>query len=618
MPSPTPAPWTRRDSLLGAGLALLLAGLHVVWAAADSSLPVNDDASLFEQGACLYHGWVAQGLAGTARCATGTPYPPGLNAVALLHYLMGGGPSLRLAVISLWPAHALLAFATFTAVRREAGRLAGVAAALCASVVLIDSGLRGGFYTEVPLAALGMSALALLHAPGGLRRPGRAAVLGAVLGAGLLVKWTFAFFFGPAMAVVVAWAVGRSLARPTHGVLAGLTALAVPASLAAFGAGWGLGFGLAGLVGGLALAAALTAVVGRRPGLLAPDGRALLGGVLACAGVAAVVAAPWYLAEHGRLVAFLASNLEHGYDGDPLGVREAWPLYPAAVLAWVQTPLLLLAGLGALRLILPGRSPLAVASLVLFVAFALVLTALPYRTSRYLLPGMVLLAPVAVLGWVGLGRVSQVGWALLAGFALVYHLGGLFPPPPCRALHGTPQVFGLGGNTRDGLAQAGQLLRHPPWVLRPLARQPMPFGAPVEELGRRIVAAVGAQTPLLVVLATSAQLEPIDLYVGLAAARGMEGVRVDERKVAEAGDLRRAAREGFAGCALPQGRWPRGLVVIAARSGVLGPGPDDSPWPAALMDQAGMVPLWERPGTERQRDSYAIWWAGAEGIPCGG
>ncbi|MFH1467085.1 MAG: hypothetical protein ABIO70_22065 [Pseudomonadota bacterium] len=618
MPALTPGPWTRRDTALGLGLALLLGGLHVAWAAADSSLPVNDDASLFETGACLYHGLAVQGLEALSRCSQGAPYPPGINIVALLHYLVGGGPALRLAVGSLWWAHALLAVATFAAVRHAAGRLAGVAAALLASVVVLDTGLRGGFYTEVAMAALGMAALALLSAPRGLRRPKVALALGAALGLGLLMKWSFAFFMGPFMVGVVAWSVGRSLLRPALGVAASLAAAAVPAALAAFAAGWGWGFGLAGLGLALVLGVALAFLAARRPGLMAPDGRALLLGVGLCAGAAALVAAPWYLAAHGAVAAFLATNLDRGYGGDPMGLAETWPFYPAVLVSWVQTPLLVMAGLGALRLLAPGRARLALVCFGIFLVFALVLTLLPYRTSRYLLPGLVLLAPLGVLGWVGLGRLAQGVWALLALLALVYHLGGLVPPPRWAAAWATPQIFGLGGNTRDGLFQAREFLQRPPLVLRPLARQPMPFGAPVEAMGQRITEQLGVDAPLYVVIAASSQLEPIDVHVGLAAARETRALRVEERRLVDLADLQAAARDGFGGCRLPAGRWPRGLVVIGARSGVLGPGPDDSPWPAALMDQAGMVPLWERPGTARQRDSYAIWWAGAEGIPCGG
>lgn len=617
MPTPPSAPWTRRDTALGFGLAALLAGLHVAWAAVDSSLPVNDDASLFETGACLYHGWMARSLEAIDRCAQGAPYPPGINAVALLHYLLGGGPSLRLAVVSLWWAHALLAFSTFAAVRREAGRLAGIAAALLASVVVLDSGLRGGFYTEVPMAALGMASLAWLGAPGGLARPGRAALLGATLGFGLLVKWSFAFLLGPFMVAVVAWAVGASLRRPAARIAAGLAGAAVPVALAAFAAGWGWGFAAAGLGLALILGGVLGALAWRRPGALAPDGRALLVGVLLCSLAAAVVAAPWYLVERAQVAGFLAANLARGYGGDPLGLAEAWPFYPAVLVSWLQTPLLALAALGALRLVAPGRSRLALACVAIFLTFALVLTWLPYRTSRYLLPGMVLLAPMLVLGWAGLGRLARGFWVLLAVVGLAYHLGGLLPPPRWLGTLGTPQVFGLGGNTRDGLSQAREILARPSLVLRPFARPPMPFGAPIEALGRQIVAAVGSDAPLYVVIAATSQLEPIDVHVGLAAARTMGAVRVEERRLAGLADLRAAAREGFGGCALPVGRWPRGLVVVGARSGIYSPGPDDSPWPAALMAEAGLETLWERPGTQARPDRYAAWWAGASGVPCG-
>jgi hypothetical protein len=223
-----------------------------------------------------------------------------------------------------------------------------------------------------------------------------------------------------------------------------------------------------------------------------------------------------------------------------------------------------------------------------------------------------------VLGWVGLGRFAQVGWGLLAALAVVYHLGGLVPPPRWVASHSTPQVFGLGGNTRDGLFQAREILQRHALVLRPLARQPMPFGAPVEILGHRIVEELGGESPLFVVLAATSQLDPIDLHVGLAAARGMSAVRVEERRMEDLADLRDAARAGFGDCALAAGRWPRGLVVVGARSGVRAPGPDDSPWPEALMAEAGFTPLWERPGTRIRPDRYAAWWAGARGVPCGG
>ena len=104
-----------------------------------------------------------------------------------------------------------------------------------------------------------------------------------------------------------------------------------------------------------------------------------------------------------------------------------------------------------------------------------------YRSARYASPALPLLAPL-LLG-LGNGPGALEGWrAVVTTWALLFQSLAVIPPPTLDALRfGDSRVLHLGGNTRQGVAEALSLLRRPPVALR--TQGDIPFeGFAVDEM----------------------------------------------------------------------------------------------------------------------------------------
>ncbi len=106
--------------------------------------------------------------------------------------------------------------------REVGGRCGGLLALLAAAGnpwLLIN---LSGYFLEPATAAMVATATALLLASRGGRLPGPTVALGLALGLGMLSKWSFLFFVGPAML----WPLGLALAGRRGSLLLGLACLA--------------------------------------------------------------------------------------------------------------------------------------------------------------------------------------------------------------------------------------------------------------------------------------------------------------------------------------------------------------------------------------------------------
>ncbi len=452
-------------------IALIGTGWHTLWSAHHgANTPRDDDANLFHLAV-----WTEQVLDGQLKLADGmpamTPYPPLIPTLAALSF--GDGPrSLSLAVGSLWPFVFLLSLFTGLGVRRAQGTAAGLAAAALTPVITAYWQIRGQFYAEVPLAACIVTAVVALEASGQFRRLGWCLVLGLSLAAGLLTKWTFAFFLGPVMALAATIGVAQ-LARPRlfQGALALLTlSTLVGVGAAAMGrcpppvpAGLGVGLGLT--LAGLVFRKEYTEDAGRR-----------LTGLLIAGGVCAVLAAPWYLWQLDTLRAFLASNTSQQYQGDLPSLSEGWLYYPAVLLTrFLDTPQSILLLLGVLGSLVPGRSRLGMLCLLTLVCGLTALGVAPYRNHRYLVAALGLLTPV-MFGALGGGRL--VRW--VSPFILAYALHRQQSWVVAIAGNGdllwelsTPPPRDLFGNHRKDVAQARRELLRPTWQLHLVSPPPI-------------------------------------------------------------------------------------------------------------------------------------------------
>src|SRR5262245_37284386 len=154
-------------------------------------------------------------------------YPPLVYQVtAVLHVLLGPGPWVAWAVMQ---AFALaLGAATWRVARTAGGPLMACLAAVLAMLLPIVVVFTREVALDVALMAASTTMLALaLEDP--LRTRRSAAVLGVVMGLGLLIKWTFALMaVGPLVYLAVAAARGRASGRHFALALAVAAALAAP------------------------------------------------------------------------------------------------------------------------------------------------------------------------------------------------------------------------------------------------------------------------------------------------------------------------------------------------------------------------------------------------------
>ena len=432
----------------------------------------DDDAGLFKLALC-YAGMDASGDIG---CAAGAPYPPLVPWLAAQRFLSAGSASLHLALTSQWPFLLVLCGSLYMGMRRVASPMAGLAAMALGPVVVWSLHIRGKVYTEVPLAALVVAAVVALSLSEGFRRRVPSALLGLILGLGLLTKWSFAFFLGPPVLIAVVYAVYRSVEPRLMRLGAAGVAAAVPLLVVAGAASW-VPYGLTmGFWSALGLVAGLAWCAWRRPALVSAS---TLGNVGLCTVLVVAVSGPWYWSHLASMQEFLAANVAQEYHGDPITGIAAWPFYPAVLTTRVMsTPLLGLALMGAALAVRPRAPALVRWSLCALLCGTSILGFLPYRSGRYVIAGVGLLAILAlwpvvirphIARWAGpvalfVGLAHQLSWIPLAagGGSLPHHWSLLTLPEP-----------DLMGNTKHGVYTAYRDLLEPRWRFLPVASPPV-------------------------------------------------------------------------------------------------------------------------------------------------
>lgn len=487
----------------GIAVALVLTLLQLLWVAFDSSGLLNDDRNLFRAAACLEASWGAS--ASSSECLARTPYPPLLPVWTALHFWVGGA-GVRLAVASLWPFWLMLGLSAYHLAHRRAGVLAGITAACLATMLAVHTHLRAFYFSEIPLAAAALGALACWYASDGLRRKLPTALLAFCLATGLMCKWSFGFFLGPpmllALAMTLLGAVGSWRVGVPAVLLVCLAALAVAAGLG----GW---LPLGSLVGALLLlgvAGGLGWLAWKRPQALAEHGRERLLGAGILVAAVGLLAGPWYLSHAASMQAFLASNLSMEYAGDPLTLAQSWFYYP--VVAWFRlpTPLVPLLLLALVRSLWPGGRSFGGWVWWVLLSGTVILAVLPYRADRYLVPALPALAVPAVLALAGWRRVLRGVCGLLLAWSVLFHTGWIaaLAGKDLRSL--LPRVlddvapFGFPGNTLDALYLGYELLLESPWTFQLLAHAPKPYGEPWPSLVQQLQVDLPPGCPSLILL----------------------------------------------------------------------------------------------------------------------
>jgi hypothetical protein len=492
--------WTERAiPVLCMGLVLVL---HWAWLQYNTAVETwDDDAGLFRLAICFEESFRGS----TEPCSAGAPYPPLMPLVTSLHFLATGARSLAGALASLWPFLLLLCGALYVGLRRAAGTMAGLAGIAMGPVVVWSLHIRGKYYTEVPLAALVVASVVALAATDRFQKRWPSAVLGIFLGLGLLTKWSFAFFLGPAAAIAVAIAIATPFQRKSHRICMTAVAIAVPLLIAG-GAADRIPYGLTiGLWTAIALGAGLLFIARRSPDLVAPTGPSRWTNVGICVGLCVLIAGPWYWTYLPAMQEFLAANLAQKFHGDPLPMHMGWPFYPAVLLTRVMSSplcLLFLTGVGVGLRRSPG--PLWAWSLLALLCGIVILGLLPYRSGRYLIAGLGLIVPVVVLGLAQFRSVARVGLPILFAAGFVHQaswiplaFGGAHLPHHLTIF--TLPERDLMGNTHQGVYQAYQDLLHPRWRFLPVASPPIQRTPPSARLARLIHADSGETAHFVVV-----------------------------------------------------------------------------------------------------------------------
>ncbi len=383
--SPEPlASSARRTVLVLALFWAALLPLFVVWLHEDLVFAPWDEA---------HHAWLVLKLHdGLARFNPWSVYelskyyPPLFHVLAVPATLVSTHPDAF--CLGNWLALLALMLATCWIARPLLGAPAGLAAGLLVPSYVYVTWMGRMVMTDLTLAATVAATLALLarEAPLGDARAARR--LGLAIGLGMLAKWSYAFF----LALPLAWTVLAQARR----------------------------------AGGRAV---------RRPLAIA-------------AGVAALVAGPWYVRSVGRIWREAAWHFGSGVveaEGDPPSLSLASLRYYPQALAefYLTTPhvALLLVGAVALAMLLLGRARRAALApparwipiLLSPLSGWLVLLAITNKDVRYVLPMVSVFATVSVAPLVLLrGRRAQgvalAGVALLSYGLVWWNLFRLSPP----------------------------------------------------------------------------------------------------------------------------------------------------------------------------------------------
>lgn len=571
-------------------VALVVVGLQLVWVAMDSPRLLSDDRPLFRSAACVAGS--ASTSAEMAECLAASPYPPVIPLLGALHISLGE-PTPQLAVMSLWPFWLLLTLGAYGWVRPQAGRLAACAAASLACTLACLTNLRGFFFAELPMAAIVVAALAAWTASDGLRRAWPTAALGGLLALGLLSKWSFGFFMGPAMLLALLTVLFRLGRRWYYGApAAALVTVGVVALVLALG-GWmrlgvPMGAGLLGLAG-----LYLGLLAWRWPGLLAPEARRRIVGVAILTLACAALAGPWYLANQGPMQDFLSSNLARQYDGDAMGLSETWFFYP--VVAWFRIPTLLLPLLliGLVRTLLVRDRSFGGWAWAPLLCGMVVLAISPYRSDRYLAPALPVLAIPALLalrGWPRALRALSIALLLWGG---TYQLGWLFDRGETSLVHRLaarvqrPAPFGFAGNDRHIVREGLELFLASPFTFQLVGHSPRPMREPWIDAVRELHRVMPAGCPALVALHCEQHCDREELQDMLYAWSPRAPHRVEHAEGPPSKDGISALIQRVAPTAAQRGAWPANLFVL----GYALPGRASAVEPLALELGLALLPL---------------------------
>ncbi|MDP2305488.1 MAG: hypothetical protein Q8P18_05630 [Pseudomonadota bacterium] len=590
--TPSPTPLGRGDVLLAGAVAAFVVVAQLIWLSQDQTPAGADSLSLLRIVACF-----TRATTDALRCAVEDPHPPVVTMLAGLHGRLLGQVDARIAAMALWPFLALGAAALYLSVRQASDRLAGVTAVALATVVYSDTAMRGAFTTENALFWWIPAVVACLVASRRFTRPALGLLVGATTGIALLVKWSAAFFLFAPVGGGAALALG-GLARPlalrvalsiTGGAILLLTGVAMSGKWEH--AGDALPYAGAALV--LSLCAAL------HPRFRAPEPRRRLLALLLAAMGVSIVAGPWYVAALPILRKFFDGNMAGVYDGEQFPISAVWWFYPATLLTMVQTPILVLAAVGAARQLKSPRIPVVYVSVLALLTGMFVLAWLPYRVGRYLLPGFGLLAAPAALATLGLGRLTRVLQGAILGLALL-HQTSWWVVAAVPALGGAsswlehlgqiPQVE-QAGNDSEALMRMRSSLRSSAVRFALIARYPIPPDGSVRDVALE-AAAIGASSGWTTLATEAPGFDPAHIEVQWAfddlgrwagtfpPQSGLAGIRV-----------RYGRRLG-----LPHGVWPRNLLILefVPSSDPTSPvRPESGLAPELLAAQFVLVDQWE-------------------------
>jgi hypothetical protein len=496
--------WLGRHDLWALGLGLLLLGAWLSYLRLHSHQAHGDSVLVYLLSLCQ-----ESALRFGTDCSEHTPYPPLVVGNAVAHYLLRGEHSLAWAIQSQWPFVTLLMASLYLGLRWEQGRWLALVALALGPMLLIDQAPAIGLslYTEVGMAGSLVGAAACLAACRGFTRPWASLGVGVFVAMTILSKWTGAFFVGPVLWLAVSFALIRLGRRWWLGLP---VVLLLPPYLACVGLSmlgafrWGLP------VAGVLATVGLLWLVGCR--LLRPRwfaagaDRRLLS--LGLAGLALLVLAwPWYYGHQAELIDYFGANIDFDGDTELTPLAEHWHYYLVQLLTRaLPTPLLVLAGLGTLRLMLPKRSPMAAWSLLLFVSGLAGMTLLPFGNHRYLAGGYGLLVPVMVGLVVGLPLAVRLLLAPVLVWALVHQLQWLLPHQmqplsnPALVSLVTPTRRPLAGGNRQGLAESWEAWGDLGWYLPPPKIPPVRQQTLQDRIGRGVSRDLEPDTPLAAVV----------------------------------------------------------------------------------------------------------------------
>ncbi len=422
----------------------LVTALQWRWLAFDHAPAAGDDVEVYRMSVCLGARLDDGFWTAISACTPASPYPPLVPLAGVLAYSLLGNHHYDTAGFSLLPFVFLLAASTWFGAARSGDRAGAVVATVLAPTLWYHAGERGTFYTEVAVAAFLLTTMAAYAASDGFRKFGAIIALGTALGLGLLSKWSFAFFAGPALIVAATYhlAVGPQRAR------------------------------------------------------------AILGLAVAC-GIALALAGPWYWFEHKRIAQFLTQNVSGIFDGEPVGPAESWPWYPASSLTALGLAMSALAAIGAGRAA-QRKDAFTLICLLAFAAGTVTLTLAPYRSLRYLACGFPLLAPaIALID----PRAALASWTRLAPVALLRALAVLLAMRFEGMSHGffrgkppAPQTAGASANSHAGIASARDTLFHLRAPIAPDPRVAMAFHTIGDRTWRAVERLTGNGKPVGVIL----------------------------------------------------------------------------------------------------------------------